>query len=372
MMLVTRLATFLVVASCLSLGVLYAPANPVAPLAPPPKPASNPGRITVWAGEKLASFNPDGGDCKTTDAPLLDDPWPIRVYLAPDGKSMVYRREESTQAAALRMKIVDAPTAKGAGDQFVLSGYVASRYEMTPDGKQVFFSGTKGDEGTPDTEPTRAIWEFDRSNRKVTRVPGTDGQNLIAAAGSGKSFLSFRRVEVNGTPTGMQNYLVSAAGGPPVEVLGDKCYVDFAAFSGDGRYLLANVWDYDSVEFRKSGGSRFVGLKRPRVVLFDIEKRAESPVRVPYKEGRIAALGWSPDGAKVAVAWQDPAAAADFDPTAQEQRKRAADERAAAGLPRGETVPIGAVRISVSDPDGSNAREVYKSPKGRLLAFEWR
>jgi RNA polymerase sigma factor (sigma-70 family) len=372
MMLVTRLATAIVVASSLALGLFYAPSAPAHPIAPPPKPAANPGRITVWAGDKLATFNPDGGDLKTTDAPLLYEAhWPIRIFLAPDGKSMVYRREDSTAATHLQLTLVDAPIKKGDGESFALNGYVVARYQMTPDAKTVYFSGPKGD-SSPENEHTRGLWAFDRATKKVTRVPGTDRQSLIAVAGNGKAFLTFHVVNDNGKMTGVQTRLIPGDGSAAVEVFGPKQYVDYAALSPDGAYVVASLWEYERIEPLQSGGFTFLNRKNLRIVLWDVAKKTEVSFRTPYKEGQLAALGLSPDGSKVAIAWQDKADAADFDPVLQAARKKAADERAAAGFPRDQSAPIGPVRVSVSDLDGSNPREVYKSPKGRLHAFEWR
>jgi hypothetical protein len=72
------------------------------------------------------------------------------------------------------------------------------------------------------------------------------------------------------------------------------------------------------------------------------------------------------------VAWQDPSDPVDLKPAAQAERNKRAKEREARGLPAGDTAPYGPVRVTVSDPDGSNSREVYKSSKGRMMAFEWR
>jgi hypothetical protein len=293
------------------------------------------------------------------------------VFLAPDGKSMVYRREDSTAATHLQLTLVDAPTKKGDGESFALNGYVVSRYQLTPDAKTVFFSGPKGD-SSPENEHTRGLWALDRATKKVTRVPGTDRQSLIAVAGNGKAFLTFQLVNEKGKPVGIKNQLIPGDGSTAVEVLAENQYADHAVVSPDGAFVVASVFEYDRIDPLQSGGFTFIHRKNLRIVQWDVAKKTEVPFRTPYKEGQLAALGLSPDGSKVAIAWQDKADPADSDPVLQAARKKAADERAAAGFPRDQSAPIGPVRVSVSDLDGTNPREVYKSPKGRLHAFEWR
>src|SRR5262245_55726190 len=116
-------------------------------IAPPPAAAIDPGRITLWVGDKCERFSPDGKNAVKLTVPADSSP---RIRISSDGKSAVYAHRlrghpVSYGKVTVTGLIEDAPT-------IALDGYIARVSSIFTEGSKVYFTGNKWDEATKSAE----------------------------------------------------------------------------------------------------------------------------------------------------------------------------------------------------------------------------
>src|SRR6478672_6579978 len=94
--------------------------------APPPKPADKTGRITLWVGDKVVSFLPDGTDRTTTTTSDAKNPIGIVFCFTPHRKLAVniisptdFRNAKIKSDSKLVIDSLD-----DGGKRYTLNGYV--------------------------------------------------------------------------------------------------------------------------------------------------------------------------------------------------------------------------------------------------------
>lgn len=324
--------------------------------APPPKPAANEGRITVWSGDKCEHFRPDGGDVtsvKWPDGLTVATVW----ALTPDRKFVVHLDRAGSTAAVTKTKLIVTPV-EGDGKPFALDGYVVGQVVPSPVGSMVYFTGAKGDE--LETEKVRSAGAFtlDLASKKVEPFPVPEKHTLAAVAPDGKTRLTYK-IDTDNNTYSRKTFLVPPDG-KPIEVLKENVFTSMTSFSPDGSKVLMQAIEYTGVQPAGNGGFRVTGSKPREYLILDVATKQTRPLRDIPKEGYLNGLAWSPDGTRVAYLWYDP------------QTALAAAVPVPAGAPGGVIRPDYEYKVFVADADGANPKEVHKTKGIGSKFFMWK
>ena len=123
-------------------------------------------------------------------------------------------------------------------------------------------------------------------------------------------------------------------------------------FSPDGKRLLCKVDHYGSITvLGATECSTSEDFKCNDVVVIDLATKKQTVVKElgEKPEWSLCGLAWSPDGKKIAYV----------------ETKRAPQ-------PVGAGAPQDPFRVTVADPDGKNAKEIYTAVGGWLVGFDWK
>jgi dipeptidyl aminopeptidase/acylaminoacyl peptidase len=296
------------------------------------------GRITVWVGDKVEHFKPDGTDVQKVELP---DGYPVNVSTmfnpARSASQVVDVAATDLTKGIDRGRLILAPVAEKE-PYYILEGYVVLRAWYSADGKKVYFVGGKGDE-LPQTLTT-AIHSYvmDVATKNVQEVILPEKHTLEAVSPDGKAFVT-AKVEADLVNYSRRTYLVPAGKGDPAELLGPNVFPSNLRFSPDGTKLLARRTEYAEVYSNGKGGFRSDGVKPREYVVVDLATRKETKLLLTEEAGLIVALDWSPDGTKLVFL-----------------------------RPEGRQY-----KVTVADAAGTNAKEIYKLPGKPDRAFiQWR
>ena len=327
--------------------------------APPPKPIAYSGRITLWVGDKCEHFKPDGGDAVALTVPG-NAPYGLKV--TPDRKAFV-----SVDRSAGKPAVVPAGgevygklavTAFAESDRpFALDGYLAHYYNLILDGSRVFFIGGKGDEVTEAIVKSPAAFVLDVATNTVEPIPLPEKHTLAAVSADGRTYFT-TRIDSDNNTYSKKSFLVSA-GGKPVEVLKENVFTSYVAFSPDGSKLIMQAVEYTDVQPAGNGGMRVGGTKPREYLVLDTATKTTKPVRNLPTDGYLIGFAWSPDGTQIAYVHYDP---------------RAANQGVVVPAPGGGMMRQVEYeyKVMVSDADGGNAKEVYKTKGNTVRAFMWK
>jgi WD40 repeat protein len=304
----------------------------VAIAAPP-----DPGRITVWLGDKVEHFKPDGTDVKKEELP---DGYPVNssTQFIPDRTASVLVDVSGTDLAKGidRGRLIVAPVAEK-DPYYVLEGFVVLRAFLSAGGATVYFVGGKGEELPRKLTTVPGNFSMVLGTKIVQEVTLPEKHTLEAVSADGKTFVT-ARVDADLVSYTRHTYLISA-GGSPVEIFGPNVFPSNLRFSPDGTKLLARKTEYTGLSSNGKGGFRADGTKPQEYDVLDVVTRKESKLPMSDEEGPVIALDWSPDGKKIVYL--------------------RAEGRA--------------VKVFVADTDGKNPKEVYQTAGKPDRAFVmWR
>jgi hypothetical protein len=306
--------------------------------APPAKPADKTGRITLWVGNKVVQFQPDGSDLISTPAPDLKNPIGSVICFKPRRK--ITANIESLnkgQGAKFDGKLVVTPLDEYS-KRFTLDGYVVTSFVPSEDGSHLYFNGCEGEE--MDKNKWTKGFILDLETRKVKPVPLPDNHIFKAVSPDGKAFITLRHDIGKGATS--QAYLIRD-GGKPVEILKENTSLYKPLFSPDGSKVFIET----------SSTERDPGMPSPReVVVLHVATRVTKRIRDLPPGGRHA-YAWSPDGTKWACLCVDSLPGAGAGGRIQFEHK-----------------------VFVSDLDGGNRKEIYKAdvPGNQYspFVFQWK
>jgi len=260
-----------------------------AALAAPPE-----GRITLWVGDKVEHFKPDGSDVQKVELP---DGYPVNssTQFNPDRSASLLVDVAATDLTKGidRGRLILAPVDE-TKPYFVLEGYVVLRAFYSTDGKKVYFVGGKGDELPRALSTGYRSYGMDVAAKNVQEVPLPEKHTLEAVSPDGKTFVT-AKVEADLVNYTRRTYLVTA-GGEPVEVFGPNVFPSNLRFSSDGKKLLARRAEFTGVYSNVKGGFRSEEAKPREYAVVDVATRKETKLPLNEEDGPIAALDWSPDG----------------------------------------------------------------------------
>jgi dipeptidyl aminopeptidase/acylaminoacyl peptidase len=301
-------------------------------LAAPPE-----GRITVWAGDKIEHFMPDGSDVQKVELP---DGYPVNssTQFNPNRSASLLVDTAATDLtkAIDRGRLILAPVDEKV-PYFVLEGYVVLRAWYSADGKKVYFVGGKGDELPRALTTGYRSYGMDVATKNVQEVMLPEKHTLEAVSPDGRTFVT-GKVEADLVNYTRRTYLV-AAGGEPTELFGPNVFPSNLKFSPDGKKLLARRAEFTGVYSNGKGGFRSDEAKPREYAVVDVASRKELKLAVNEDDGPIASLDWSPDGTKIVFL-----------------------------RPEGRQY-----KVQVAAADGKNAKEIYKANAKPDRAFViWR
>jgi WD40 repeat protein len=306
--------------------------------APPPKPADKTGRITLWFGDKVESFRPDGGDPTSKPAPAVKDPFRNVISFAPRRKIAVNIESD--------YKLVVIPLDEY-GERYTLKGYVVVNCFLdgsvvscfpSADGSRIYFNGYEGDEVDRNKRGLSKGFVFEIETRKVKSVSLPEKHILVAVSPDGKSLVTAWRDMVNNK---LKTYLV-LGDGKPIEILKGVWSVPKPMFSPDGSRLLMEIPDNRTPQY---------GL-----FVMDVATRVAKPLQDDLPDSnRPRDYVWSPDGTQWACLWRP---------------------KEAAGIAGGGPIQH-EYRVYVADLGGNNPKVIYRvdipdtpAPLPRL--FQWK
>ncbi len=197
------------------------------PKATPPKPESNTGRLTLWAGDTLVHMEPDGTDVQTVDLPkdtLASIGYGDGVRLAPDRKSFAVLRitKQLGGNGDMESKLSVVPL-DGAGKARDVEGYVP-RLFFSFDGQKVCFYGATGTVRDADARSRAACYEYDSKTGLVTRMPIPDHHYIHAGSTDGKRTIYGGPVTADDRTT-WRTFVAGPDGKKPFEILGPNTFL---------------------------------------------------------------------------------------------------------------------------------------------------
>jgi Tol biopolymer transport system component len=318
---------------------------------PPPKPADNAGRITLWVDKTLESFDPDGKDLKTTPMPdEIGQPASFKS-ISPDHKTVVFVDSTGPNAFAggmVKAKLAVRPLG-GDATPTILEGYVALSVTFSRDGTKVFFTGVKGESLDFKKRDSARAFVLDLATKKVESLPLPEDHGLVAASTDGKTLLISRTIPVNQISSS-KLFLVARAE-QPVEVFKgtDNIVSARGVFSPDGSKVLV------SLAVRDPNGARLSQSLKEFEVL-DVATGKSTKIKYMPSDGWLADWDWSPKGDRLVYLWRHPKA-----------RAGRGVARPGAGFGGGTDD-----KVYVSEIDGSNAKEIHKTTGQNVHTLIWR
>lgn len=284
------------------------------------------GRITVWLGDKIEHFKPDGSDVQKEELP---DGYPVSptTVFTPDRKASVVVDVSGTNVSQGidRGRLIVAPRDEKEA-YFVLEGYVILRAVLSADGSKVYFVGDKADELPRKLTTVYRNYYLDLSTKSVAELKLPDKHTVEGISPDGKAFVT-AKVEADLVKYTRQTFLTPAAGGEPAELFAANVFPSLLRFSPDGKKLLARRSEFEGVFSNGKGGFRAETAKPREYVVVDVATRKETKLPLTEDDGPVTAWDWSPDGKRIVYL-----------------------------RPAGR-----AVKVFVADADGANAKEIYQT-----------
>jgi hypothetical protein len=321
--------------------------------APPATKTSVPdGRITIWVGDKIEHFKPDGSETATIDPSDEVKSHSYGIRISPDRSTACYRDVEFKGDEVITNRLVLAPV-DGGTKSFVLAGYTVDQTAFATVGKRLFFSGSKGEKKVADA--VVELFEMNLTTKRIvtiTRIPDKHGVSAISPTGVVLS----SRAERSETTFSRRSYVLGTDG-KPVEILTDILVPWNAEFSPAGTKFLFEGWEFVS---NKNADAR---KRKPLTYqVFDVATKTAVPIRwFPVTpSGRLAGWAWSPNGSRISYVWYDSTPIAPVPPP-----------RPAGGGKVAIPGPEYEFKVFVADADGGNPKETYKSKGARLRVFTW-
>jgi RNA polymerase sigma factor (sigma-70 family) len=345
----------------LSTGVLnlILPAAQVRAAPVPPGAGRGEGRIAVWRSGHPLSVRP--GTKETAELVRGFEGKRGELRLGPDGLSaLVYianrqtiRPSEPENRDRVFIRALDGDGTEAQAQEIKLEGVSPCAAFWGADGRTVYGHGLIVPNGAdpapaPDLTTDFINWVFDLRTRKVERLKLPGNVSIVDRSADGKSFLVLRYDKPTGVPGEYRLGVLPAAGGAFVALTraGEATPGDFR-FSPDGQFALGTV-------YRSEDGD---GDLVPEPVVFDLKSLERTPVTVP-KDARVCGSCWSPDGSRIAFAWE---------PESARSRRRQEMNRPAVG--GGQKYEL---TITVARPDGSEARDIHTESEYWYGSIDWR
>jgi RNA polymerase sigma factor (sigma-70 family) len=328
----------------------------LAALAPAPvKATRGEGRIVLWREGHPVAVRPSTKEV----IPLVKGFEGKRgnLWLGPDGKRvLVYianrgtvRPDDPDQRDRLYIRQGDGG---GAGAREVeVKGVSLCHAFWGATGETVFGYGLAVPVGpglapAPDLTTDLVNWSFDVRTGRAERLSLPGNVSVLDRSADGKAFLVISYEKASGVPGAYRLGLLPAAGGTlvPLTKAGEATPADFR-LSPDGRSALGTV-------YRAEGGNLV-----PELVVIDLKTLARRAVAV-QKGARACGACWSPDGKRVAFAWEPKAA-----------YERRAGKRVGPVIAGEQKYEL---RVTVARPDGSEARDVHAESRHWYGSIDWR
>jgi hypothetical protein len=265
--------------------------------APPAKPVDKTGRITLWIGEKVESFLPDGSDRTSTPAPDVD-PIGNVICFEPRWKIAAHTesptQDKNAKFGRIDRRLVVIPLDEY-GKRYTLNGYVADSFFSSADGSRIYFNGCEGDEADRSKTGWSKAFVLDLKTKKVEPVPLPENHILKAVLPDGKTLIT-SRVFADAKTVSRKLYLIPD-GVKPVEILKEKWFLEYIRFSSDGSKVLVHADSGTGQPDIKDGIIRNAHIHE--FFLLDVVTRTTRLVQNIPKEVDSYAL--SPDGTRVAI-----------------------------------------------------------------------
>jgi len=325
--------------------------------APPPKPTANPGRITLWLGDKCEHFKPDGKELTTLTVPAQ---LAYGFRMTPDHRAYVgidyTQRQAVIPPGGTFGRIVITPLGEPC-KAVTIDGYLAQGFTGTIHGTRAYFTGGKGDEITEDMAKSPAAFALDVETKKVTPIPLPEKHTLFAVAPDGQSFLT-TRIDQDATSYARRTFRVTPDG-KPTEILKANVFPTMLTFSPDGSKVLALTTEYTDAKPVPGGGIQMGGSKPREYKVLDPVTNTSTPLRyTPAQTDWVSGWDWSPNGSQIALLVYD-------------RNSRSFETVPAPGGGQMQQT-VYDYRVLVAEADGSNAKEVFRTKGSSVKTFMWK
>ncbi len=314
--------------------------------APVPAPkAGQTGRILIWLDEKPRLIKPDGTELPSPD-PIPNAHVGVGrgyAHLSPDGTRVAFESAPDGAGAARVLKILelDGDRKLTAHDAVSVNGY-----HWMPDGKTLLVRGyEKGGAGKLED------WLLDPATDKRTAVK-VPADFLVRAVGPDGKTTIVDEWKVTPKEWRQRAHVWKIGTDTPTPLLDMHASFDNLrpVFSPDGKRLLCKVKHYATYTPLGNGQFQDADFKFHGLLVVDLATKKQTVVKDSGEkpEWRICGYAWSPDGKKVAYIEESRLPTPPGQPTRNPHR------------------------VTVCDPDGTNAKEVYTAHGDWLLGFDWR
>lgn len=310
----------------------------------PVQKAGQTGRILVWLDDKPQLIKPDGTELDSPDAipNAIAGVGRGRAHLSPDGKRVAFESAPNGAGAGTVLKILELD-----GDRKLTTHDAVSvnGYHWMADGRMYLRGYAKGGAGKLED------WILDPATDKRTplavpkdffvRAVGPDGKTMVVDEWKMSAKVWHQRAHL---------WEVGKDKPTPLLELNAGFNNLRPAFSPDGKKLLCKVKHYGTMTALGNGQFQEGDFKFHGLLVIDLATGKKTVVKDHGEEPEwhLHGIAWSPDGKKVAYV----------------EEKR---------LPNVPGRPIlNPHRVTVCDPDGRNAKEVYTALGDWLLGFDWR
>lgn len=327
--------------------------------APVPRDAGGEGQIVLWRDGHPLAITP--GAKSTTSLGTWFEGKPGTIRLGPDGKALIYVRNRDGVRPADREKWDRIYFRDKAENKEIAISDVSSCQAFWGSDGVVYGSGLavperkRGDgPADPPVDLTKDFvnWSFHPPAGGLKRLKLPGNVSILDRSLDGKTFLVLRYEMPPGAAPGAPGVwagarlgLLPVDGGEfaPLTKLEESTPGDFR-FSPDGRSALGRL-------YRKRGGELV-----PELVVFDLKTKAQTAVKVP-KDAHVHASCWAPSGKQIAFVWEPEAAYTErmnrFGPVDLKKEKK----------------PV--YTVTVANPDGSDARDVYTETEYGFGSIDW-
>ncbi len=311
--------------------------------APVPVPkAGQTGRILIWVDEKPQLIKPDGAELPSPDAiPKVHTHGSADAAFSPDGRRIAFQFRDDNHQGHLRLFDLDGKAAATELDGVILNGF-----HWIGDGKTLYVRGyERGGNGKLEN------WVYNPTTDKRTALT-VPADFFVRAVGPDGKTTVVDEWKMTPKQWHQKAHLWTVGTDKPTPLLELNASFDNLrpVFSPDGKRLLCKVKHYATYTPLGNGQFQDADFKFHGLAVIDLATKTRTVVKDSGEkpEWRICGLAWSPDGKKVAYVEQK------FLPPPPGQPTRNPH------------------RVTVCDPDGKNAKEVYTAHGDWLLGFDWK